>query len=247
MYAEVLKEVGLSPNEAQIYETLLERGELTVPEIATRANIHRRNAYDAINRLAEKGFVLPVLGRGDNRYTAVDPVKLREILNEKQQRLDLVLPEMQKLFKHHRTDESTYIYKGIEGYKNFLGDMLQVGDDVYTIGAKGAWTDQRLLQYSESFWLEAKRKGMKFYTVFDESAKDYARGLSKYKNVTSRILAPQYSSNSAIDIYGNRVVMQRAGQHGVLPEDITLFMLVSRDLAESYRTWFKLIWAAAKK
>jgi len=73
MYAETFQELGLSPNEARIYEALLELGKSTVGKIATKTNIHRRNVYDAVNRLVEKGIITPVIGDKDNHYIPVDP------------------------------------------------------------------------------------------------------------------------------------------------------------------------------
>lgn len=47
MYEHILEGLGLSPNEAKIYEALVERGESSISDIAVAAKIHRRNAYDA--------------------------------------------------------------------------------------------------------------------------------------------------------------------------------------------------------
>lgn len=56
MNLAILEGLGLSPNEAKIYETLVLRGESSVSDIAVAAKIHRRNAYDAIERLIDKGL-----------------------------------------------------------------------------------------------------------------------------------------------------------------------------------------------
>ena len=60
MYQEILEGLGLSPNEAKIYETLVERGESSVSEISVAAKIHRRNTYDAIQRLINKGLCFQI-------------------------------------------------------------------------------------------------------------------------------------------------------------------------------------------
>ena len=78
MHFDIFQEIGLTPNEAKIYQALIEVGETTVGNIAIRGNIHRRNIYDAINRLIEKGLVFQIFARGENIYKAVDPVKLME-------------------------------------------------------------------------------------------------------------------------------------------------------------------------
>ena len=44
----ILQEIGLSQNEAQIYETLVEIKESGAGEIALKSKVHRRNVYDAL-------------------------------------------------------------------------------------------------------------------------------------------------------------------------------------------------------
>lgn len=57
MFTETLQQLGLAKNEARIYQTLLQRGEMAVGEIANKSGVHRRNVYDSLNRLVEKGLV----------------------------------------------------------------------------------------------------------------------------------------------------------------------------------------------
>src|SRR3990167_10261702 len=98
MNAQIYESLGLSPNEAKIYESLVEIGESGISAIAINAKIHRRNAYDAIHRLIDKGLVFEIFSSGENKYNAVDPDKLVELLGEKQAKLQSVLPELKKKF-----------------------------------------------------------------------------------------------------------------------------------------------------
>src|SRR3990167_1259576 len=110
MYQEILQELGLSPNEAKIYEALVEKGESSVSAIAASGAVHRRNAYDAISRLVEKGLCFEIFSSGENRYNAVDPDKLREILGEKEKKLSAILPSFEKKFRQKTSTEEAYIY-----------------------------------------------------------------------------------------------------------------------------------------
>ena len=92
MNQQILEELGLSPNEARIYESLIESGESSISDISVKAKIHRRNAYDVMQRLINKGLCFQILSRGENTYNAVDPDKLTELLAEKQENLERILP-----------------------------------------------------------------------------------------------------------------------------------------------------------
>src|SRR3989344_2989798 len=98
MREEIFESIGLIPNEAKIYEALVEKGESSISDIAVAAKIHRRNAYDAIQRLINKGLCFQIFSTTENRYNAVDPDKLTEILAEKQEQLLSAIPIFKKKF-----------------------------------------------------------------------------------------------------------------------------------------------------
>src|SRR3989344_6424828 len=139
MHKDLYESLGLSPNEAKIYEVLVERGESSVSDVAISAQIHRRNAYDAISRLIDKGLCFQIFSTDENQYNAVDPDKLVELWGERRQQLVDILPELKKKFSKRFVQEEAYIYRGLEGLKNVWRDVLRVGKDSYFIGAKAAW------------------------------------------------------------------------------------------------------------
>ena len=48
MNEDILEEIGLSPNEAKIYTTLLGLGLSTVTSISNKCKLHRANVYDSL-------------------------------------------------------------------------------------------------------------------------------------------------------------------------------------------------------
>ena len=54
MHEETLMELGLSLNEARIYEALVDLGEASVNTISIKTRINRSNVNDAMERLCEK-------------------------------------------------------------------------------------------------------------------------------------------------------------------------------------------------
>ena len=117
MTLDIYESLGLSPNEAKIYESLVEHGESGISDIAIYAKIHRRNAYDAISRLIDKGLCFQIFSSRENKYNAVDPDKLTELLAERGNELRKVLPGLKKKFVQRAAPEEAYIYRGLEGQK----------------------------------------------------------------------------------------------------------------------------------
>ncbi len=245
MITTALQQLGLSPNEAKIYGALLELKEAGVGKISSHTDIHRRNIYDAIKRLVDKGLVFPILSQGENVYSPVDPDKLLELVKEKEQILSEILPIMRNRYSAERRSQEAYIYCGIEGFKNYMRDILRVGDDAYFIGAKLGWFDPRLARFTEQFLKEARRKNLVFHHIFDASVQDSP--LPETKNILSMVQKPykflpeKYATSAAIDIFGEYVVTFTGLSLMKLDEKVTLFVLRDKNLAESYRTWFEMI------
>lgn len=243
-----MEDLGLSPNEAKIYESLVEKGESSISDIATSSQTHRRNTYDAIKRLIEKGLVFEIFSSGGNQYNAVEPDKLMELLAEKEKRLQTVMPQLKKKFHQRLAPEEAYIYRGLEGQKNIFRDVLRVGQDSYFIGAKGGWYDPRLETARKAFFTETKRRKIKFIQLFDHEIKlekdfpKYFEGQLEY-----RFLPKKYSTPSAIHIFGDYVITYTGMSIKKLDDNVVFFVIRSRNLAESYRKWFWYMWDKAEK
>jgi sugar-specific transcriptional regulator TrmB len=242
MYQEILQEIGLSPNEAKIYEGLLSIGRASVPEISLHIGVHKRNIYDIVPKLLKKGLIYQITDVKESTYAAIAPSKLSDLIWEKQSRLNSILPALSKEFKKTTTHEAVYIYKGVEGFKNYLRDILKVGEDVYFIGAKGGWFDKDLQTYIQKFLKQAKKQKIKYYHIFDSKVKTIAPELLPVLGKPYKFLPPEYSTTGAIDIFGDRVVTFSGLTVKDITENITLFVIVNQELADCYRTWFKFMW-----
>lgn len=245
MYTDIFEQLGLSPNEAKIYDTLLDLKEAGVGGISSRAQIHRRNIYDAIQRLIDKGLVFSVIGKGEHLYRAVDPDKLMEFVKEKEIRLQQILPDLKKRHDAQPRMQEAYVYRGLEGFKNYMRDILRVGEDGYFVAAKLGWFEPRLRPFTKQFLQEARRKKLTFRNVFDAEVKGFDEETAKAlrsNGMQYRFLPKKYSTNSAIDIFGDYVVTFTGLEIGSLDDSVTLYVLRDKNLADSYKKWFQFMW-----
>lgn len=242
MNTPLFEELGLSQNEAKIYNALITYGGSGVSTIALRSKVHRSNAYDALHRLIEKGLVYEVFGQRETTYEAVDPGKLLELFKEKERKLEGALPSLLQKFQKHRPPERAYIFKGPEGVKNYLREILKEGKDVYSFAAKGAWFDPRIESFTQWFLKEAKKKNIKYFHIFDHEVKEFLEKVPRAVGKPYKFLPKEYSTISCIDVFGDHVVTYTGLHLGKLDDDITVFVMVSPELAESYRTWWKMMW-----
>ncbi|MCF7917507.1 hypothetical protein K9L27_00680 [Candidatus Gracilibacteria bacterium] len=242
MYERVFEQFGFSKNEAIIYEALLREGESSVGDIARTTEVHRRNVYDSLKRLIEKGVVFEILSPRENRYQAVDPHKFREFIQEKQEMLDRVLPSLDKLYKAVPHKDEVFVYRGAEGWKNYMRDMIQVGEPAYFIGAKGMWLDERVKHFFPQFSEALKGKNLEFYHLFDAEVETECPQIIPLVGENYKFFPAEYSTPGAIDVFGDHVNVLSNGRIGGFGEDFSFTVIVNHDIANAFRTWFQFMW-----
>ncbi|HLC77633.1 MAG TPA: helix-turn-helix domain-containing protein [Candidatus Nanoarchaeia archaeon] len=242
MFEEVLRGIGLSHNESRVYESLIVLGESSVQKISDKSKVHRRNVYDALNKLIGKGLASELFVNGEKNFKATSPERLLGLLKEKEESVNKALPEMLSRYERIEEKEEAYFYRGIEGFKNYLQDILKTKETVYFIGAKGFWLDERLQNYLTHFDKERKKLGIKFKHLFDYEVKEQKPEILKFVGKPYKFLPRKYSSVTAIDIFGPYVVTFVGVLPGKLGDEPIQFVLKSQRLADGYRKFFEFMW-----
>jgi predicted DNA-binding transcriptional regulator len=212
MYQELLQKTGLSLNEARVYEALLYLGEANVNILSIKSKVHRRNVYDSLNKLMEKGLASETFVKMKRLYSTVQP------------------------------EAEAYLFKGIEGFKNYLQLILEQKQTVYFIGAKAFWLDPRLQYYLIHFDKERKKQGITFMHLFDYEVKEQKPEILTLVGKPYKFLPKKYSSATAVDIFGDYVVTFVGVKAGELYEEPLQFVLKNKLLAEGYRKFFQCMW-----
>ena len=243
-YQELFQSLGLAKNEAKIYEMLIEEGDSPVSKISEKTGVHRRNVYDSLNRLTEKGLVFEIVESNENKYQAVEPKKLSEILNEKTENLDKAMPGLEQLYMNTPTEYKVQTYRGKEGWKQYMRDIIQVGEPFYSIGAQGAWLDDRVKSFLPGFLGQVKSKKIVMHHLFDYEVLKSDNSIVDHVGKKYKFLPKAYSTTSGIDIFGDRVNIMHHQYLGKVGTDSEIIFTVikNQNLADSYRTWFKFMW-----
>ena len=243
-YQELFQSLGLAKNEAKIYETLIREGESSVVLISEKSGVHRRNVYDSLNRLMEKGLVIEIVDSQENQYQAVEPQKLREVLSEKFESLDQALPELNALYINTPAEYKVQTYKGKEGWKQYMRDIISVGKPFYSIGAQGAWMDERVKSFIPGFLEQMKKKNIQMRHLFDYEVFEFNHPIINQVGKAYKFLPKEYSTASGIDIFGDRVnVMHQQHLGGVGTKNEIIFTVIkNQNLADSFRVWFQYMW-----
>src|SRR3990170_6766171 len=95
----ILNEIGLTPRESEIYQTILKSGELKVGVLLGSIKAHPQVIYRAVDGLTEKGLATQFYRRGRKFVRAESPEKLLKIEEKRLERLEHVLPTLISLQK----------------------------------------------------------------------------------------------------------------------------------------------------
>ena len=238
MYKTQLKELGLTDNEIRIYMVLLENGMMNPSEISKKLGLHRGYIYDALERLGEKEVVNFIFKDNKKYFQATSPHNLVELLKFRLDNFRKVVPELSRLMDFKKEETRVEVHKGKRVYIILLKDVaatLKKGDEVCLIGVN----EEILLSEVEPIYLEQylnsiKEKGIKEKIIIKKGAKKIRYSNLKYKEIDKK-----YIGKTAQIIYGNKVALF------ILGNPYYLIVIENKDVAETYRKQFELLWAKA--
>ena len=80
MKLDVLKKVGISEGEIKVYSALLDTGKSPVNIIHEKVGMERRNIYDILNKLIERGLVTYITENKRRLFQVSHPNKIIEYI-----------------------------------------------------------------------------------------------------------------------------------------------------------------------
>lgn len=92
---KVLKKLGLSDKEIQVYLTLLEYGTRPASFIASKTGFNRGTTYNVLETLKEKKIVFQTVRADVWQFSACDPEKLLDYIEQEKQRIDRMKSEVE--------------------------------------------------------------------------------------------------------------------------------------------------------
>ena len=231
MDEKVIENAGLTRVEAKIYLALVELGSSLSGEISRKTGVHRRSVYDAIERLIEKGLVSYVVQNNRKYFQPVNPKRLLEIMEEKQERIKNSLPELEAKFKFKKEKRETTFYRGKLGLKSIFEDQLREGKEARILGAVKD-PGEFINYYFSHFDKKRLEKKIRLKMIFNESLKKK----TKYKLSEIKYLPKKYESQTTTEIYGNKVAII------VWSKEPIAILIEQKEIADSYRKYFDFIW-----
>ena len=243
MKYSIFRSLGMTENESKVYITLLDLGTAQAGQITEKSGVHRRNVYDSIARLIEKGLISFVSVNNRKLFSPVNPKRFLEIIEEKKFEMDSlkndfnkIMPELE-LRTRLQEKHDVRFFKGVEGLKSVFEDIIRAGESYIGYGP-GHQLEKILKHYLNHFVDRRVKSKIRIRLIYDEASRKSIR-----RNPLSelRYMPQEFSSHAALRIYGDKVALL------LLEEEEPLAIVIkNRAIADGYRKYFEVMWKAAK-
>ena len=241
MDTSILDDVGLTGAEIKVFITLLEVGSSTAGRIVEKSGLQNAVVHRAFHSLAEKGLITQVLEGKIRQYQAVSPNSLLHFIEEKKERLQKILPELEAKQKLAHEKPQATLFQGIRGVKELLRLILDTqSKDYYSYGGPKKANELLGDYFWEGFHNHRISKGIKGELLFHPLLRYWGKELCKKKLTQVRYTPEKFEELTETIICGNRIgiIIWLDKPYGFLIEDKTV--------ASSYKRFFEVLWKAAK-
>ena len=230
-----LTEFGLTQQESLIYSSLLEYEELTASQIAKNTKINRSVVYSYITSLTNKGLVSHFIRNNVKYFKSTNPEILLDYLKEKERKLRQILPKLKEIKKTNPEKISVEVYNNLEGGITILKDIIRTKADVYIIGEAGQ-PEEKIPIYLKQYIRQLNENKIKEKILAIKGKKIF---MGKYSQI--KYLPKEFEIPTSTAIYGDKVVIV------IYNKPYFAVLIKNREVAESYKNFFNLLWGIAKK
>jgi len=234
MDTQVLEKIGLNKKEIKSYLALLKLKSASVTHISQEARVDRTQTYDILEKLVDKGLCSSAIRNNVKNYSPANPEQLLNDLKEREMELSVLLPHLQNLFMQPTEKINVELFKGKEGLKTILKDVLRIGKNYEMFGTPQVW-EKILPIFLPQFLRQMQKRGMKEKIIYNKKGKFQKTKKSEYRYLPGDILSPTDTM-----IYGNKVAQF------IWTEPYYGIVITSKELAVTNRKHFKYLWKHAK-
>ncbi|MBA3047058.1 hypothetical protein KKC83_03015 [Patescibacteria group bacterium] len=249
MYKDIFTQIGLSANEAVVYEYLLKNGESSAGKIIKKTPLKRGVVYNALTALVKKGLASQKTKDKVAYFSPDHPEKLRDFAEQKESEfkkakntLEANLSGIVSDFNLVSGKPGVRYFEGINGLKIVLDDMLTAKETICTFADVEA-----VVKYMEKLNREHAKKReqlniMKKIIVIDtlfarNYLKDYHPKVSEFRFIDHL----KYPFNSIVEIYDGKVAYISLSTKGIIS-----MIINDKNIYQFNKSLFKFTWNRSK-
>lgn len=249
MYEEIMRKIGLTNSEIAVYNALVKLRSSTTGPIVKEAHISSGKIYEILDKLIAKGLVSYIVKSGKKYFQITTPDRFEDYVESKEREFTSVKTELKSMINHfdvrlkiQEEIQSAEIFEGRDGFKTFSDLCLKElkKDTDYCILGVSKGVNDLFGAYLIDWQKERASRGIPLRVIYDEDARIHGKKREKLKHTQVRYLPKEMKTPALIEIFGDYVATVI-----VVPKPV-VFLIRSKEAAQSYLQYFNLLWKQAK-
>ena len=239
MDTQIFEDLGFTNAEIKIYLALLELGTTTAGPILQKTGLQNSVVHMTLHKLVEKGFVTFVKKGKVKHYHATDPRNIGKFIDEKKLQFEELLPQL--LIKQQKQEpQEAEVYEGFKGFKNLLHEVIkdsEKGDEFLFFAFYTNKPEEYAFVYN--YYREYEKERLEKGIITKGIAPSSLRGHINQRKTKIAYVDIPIPTN--ISIFRDKVIFTPWEDKQIS------FLIHSRQLAESFKTYFYSIWNTHEK
>lgn len=245
MEKELLINLGLTADEATIYNVLIEGGFMPARTIAIKASLGRPLTYKILDDLISKGIIeKKEVGSKIALFSPVHPRELEKLIEKKKEAIDNTKKALddsigQMISKYNLSigKPNIQFFEGIEGAIKVTSDLPTESKEILSY-LDSEKVINLLPEHNEKHSKMRAQTGIHKKMIVPNSEFNISRAKGYDKDQTeTRVMAGSSSFPTAIQIYDNKIsflTLSKEKMIGVIVED--------KDISQMMRNIFNSVW-----
>lgn len=252
MSLSALQNIGLTENEAQIYELLIKLGEIPVSILINESGLKRPTVYKILYSLETKGLISQRDIKKKIHVKPLSPTKLLDMAENKYQetqriREDILsfVPQLNSLYIASTENPTVRTYEGIKGLKEIYEDILSEKKPIYAI-LQAAEVEPELYKWLTTTFVKKRVRAkihVKAIVATSKASMKYKKKDVKEYRISVLVPEEKFPFEHEIDIYGDKI----AFIHYKKGEPLIGVVINHPAIAQTSKAWFNLAWMGTGK
>ena len=241
---EELQVLGLTRNEAEVYEALVKSGLTKAGHLIARLEVHRNIVYEALDSLIRKGFVTKISKRGVWWFQITEPDSILTMLKRREQIAEGVIKEIKQA--RQQIEQQITVYEGIDSYRAYWISSLErfpEGTVDYCLGVprNAKWEslmgESALKEYREV----RRRKNIIWKTILFKVEDVHKEHLEGFPDTTEyRYWQKDFDPIGNFNVIHDTVILQ------AMTDNPRIIEIRDKDMVTVFKNYFDAIWSESE-
>ncbi len=234
---EILKSLGLEDQQIKVYLALLDYGEASATQLSERTGLGRVHMYQITEKLIHKGVISQISKEGVKYFLAADPSTLLKDLEQKEEDLKEILPQLKDRQKKKESFETKVeVFRGKEGINNVLKMILAEKEDYVMLGGGEQCCGKEFELIMSIFVKRGEKEKLKGRLLEREKAYFFIGKHEEFRYIPKEMI-----SSTTMTIWGDKVATF------VWTKPYYAIVVENEEVAKSNLATFDYLWKKAKE